>query len=38
MGRWEDALKRLFHCLKTGETQTCTIGESHTCFEAVKGE
>lgn len=46
MRRWEDALKRLFHSLKRGEsltctigeTLTCTIGESHTCFEAVKGE
>lgn len=45
MRRWEDALKRLFHSLKRGEsltctigeTLTCTIGESHTCFEAVKG-
>lgn len=45
MRRWEDALKRLFHSLKRGEsltrtigeTLTCTIGESHTCFEAVEG-
>ena len=46
MRRWEDALKRLFHSLKRGESLTCTIGEtltctigvSHTCFEAVEGE
>lgn len=45
MRRWEDALKRLFHSLKRGESLTCTIGEtltctigvSHTCFEAVEG-
>ena len=45
MRRWEDALKRLLHSLKRGESLTCTIGEtvaytigeSHTWFAAVEG-